>query len=117
MGVLVMPTGRCEFPSHHYGPSAGGPLGLLAAIAVGAVVIANWHTVVVALVVVAILACIAGAVMLMIHNHGSAYDLELERQAAAERAQQPRTAPYSVSGAQYPPLPSQARREALEAAP
>jgi hypothetical protein len=80
-----MPTGNCRFPEHH-SPSAGPPLGLLGAIALGAVVIAFWHTVVVALVVVAILAAIAGAVFLLIHNHGSGYDPVLERQSEAEQA-------------------------------
>lgn len=61
-----MNTAHCRHPEHH-GPSAGPPLGLLAAIALGAVVIAFWHTVIVALVVVAILASIAGAVMLLVH--------------------------------------------------
>jgi hypothetical protein len=113
-----MPTGRCLYPSHHDSPSAGPPLGLLAAIALGAVVIAFWHQVIVALVVVAILACIAGAVMLLIHNHGSGYDPDLERRANAEQAtRQARAAPHSVTdGRRYPPLASPARNE-LEAAP
>jgi hypothetical protein len=61
-----MPTSHCNYP-HHHSPSAGPPLGLLGGIAAGALAIAFWHTVIVALVVVAILASIAGAVMLLVH--------------------------------------------------
>jgi hypothetical protein len=69
-----MPTGRCNYP-HHHGPATGPPISLLAAIALGAIVIGAWHTVVVALVVVAILAGIAGAVFLLIHTaHSQPYD-------------------------------------------
>jgi hypothetical protein len=69
-----MPTSHCNYPNHH-GPSAGPPLGLLAAIALGAVVIAHWHTVVVALVVVAVLAAVAGGVMLLVHAaHAEPYE-------------------------------------------
>jgi len=46
-----MPTGTCKYPEHHTGPSAGPPISLLVLIALGAVVIAYWRTVVIALVV------------------------------------------------------------------
>lgn len=111
-----MPTGRCQFPEHH-SPSAGPPLGLLAAIALGALVIAFWHAVIVALVVVAILAAAAGMVFLLIHNHGSGYDPELERQAAAERTQLARTAAGAAISEQSPAMLYPPRRDALEAPP
>ena len=78
-----MPTSHCNYP-HHHGPSAGPPLGLLAAIALGAVVIAFWHTVIVALVVVTILAAIAGGVMLLVHAaHAEPYDAAAGAEDAA----------------------------------
>ncbi len=82
-----MPTGTCNYPSHHAGPSAGPPIALVVLIAAGAVIVAFWHVVVVALAVTGILAVAAGAVAMLLHNHRRYYDPGLERQAALDRAQ------------------------------
>jgi hypothetical protein len=69
-----MPTGTCRYPAHH-GPSAGPPLGLLGAIAAGALIITHWHAVLVTLAVVAVLAVAGVAVVMLWHSHRSApYD-------------------------------------------
>jgi len=84
-----VPTGTCKFPAHHAGPSAGRPIGLLALIVAGAVVIAHWRSVVVVLVVTAILAAATALVVMLVHrrHEGDAEHRawELDRQAAAGR--------------------------------
>jgi hypothetical protein len=101
-----MPTGRCDFPQHHNSPSAGPPIGLLAAIAIGAAVIAAWHAVVVALVVCCFLAGIAGAVFLLWHaGHAEPYD-------AALRGQKLRSASWRPTAS---PAASESRTALLEA--
>jgi hypothetical protein len=107
-----MPTGRCNYPEHH-GPSAGPPFALIGLIALGAIVVAFWHLVVVVLV----LAGVTCAVVALLHNHRRYYDPGLERQAALERAQELRSASYSVPAAQLPAMPAAAPGPALEAAP
>ena len=65
-----MPTGNCRFPEHHSGgSSAGPPLGLLLAIAAGALIITHVHAVLVTLAVVAALAVAGVAVVMMVHSH------------------------------------------------
>ena len=65
-----MPTGRCNYPHHHTGgPSAGPPAGLIVAILLGALVVIEWRTVLVALAVVVALAVAAGAMVLLWHSH------------------------------------------------
>jgi hypothetical protein len=82
-----MPTGTCKFPEHHSGPSAGPPLGLFAAVAAGAVIVAEIHTVVIVLAVVAVLAVLAAGVFMLWHSaHSAPYDAawdEPEHQATA----------------------------------
>lgn len=69
-----MPTGTCRFAQHH-GPSASPPIGLVAALIVGALIIANLHAVIVTLAVVAVLAVLGAGVVLLVHSHRSApYD-------------------------------------------
>jgi len=80
-----MPTGRCNYPEHH-GPSAGPPFALIGLIALGAVVVAFWHAVIVVLVVVLALAGITCGVVALLHNHRRHYDPELERAALQQRA-------------------------------
>jgi hypothetical protein len=69
-----MPTGTCHYPAHH-GPSAGPPLGLVLAIAAGALIVTHWHAVLVTLAVVAVLAAAGAAVVMLWHSHrGAPYD-------------------------------------------
>jgi len=65
-----MPTGTCRYPQHH-GPGAGPPLGLILAIAVGALIITHVHAVVVTLAVVAVLAVLGGLAAMLLHSHRS----------------------------------------------
>jgi hypothetical protein len=76
-----MPTGTCRYPEHHR-PSAGQPVAWLVILAIGAVIVANWHAVIVALVVTAVLAVLGVAVLLLVHNHRRHFDPELEHRAA-----------------------------------
>ena len=70
-----MPTGTCNFPEHHGGPSAGPPLGLIAAILAGALILAHWHAVVLVLAVVGVLAAGLVAVVMLWHSaHSAPYD-------------------------------------------
>lgn len=79
-----MPTGNCKFPEHHT-PATGPPFALLGAIALGALVIAFWRSIVVALVITTFLAVIAGMVFALFHNRHSGYDAELEHRAEVEQ--------------------------------
>lgn len=70
-----MPTGRCNYPQHHTGPSAGPPIGLVLSIAAGAVIVAEWRTVLIVLAVVAVLAVVGVAVAMLWHSaHAAPYD-------------------------------------------
>jgi hypothetical protein len=80
-----MPTGTCRYPHHHSGggPSAGLPVGLLAAIGIGVLVVTRAHSaasmlhvvLVVTLAVVAVLAVAGVAVAMLVHSHrAEAYD-------------------------------------------
>jgi hypothetical protein len=66
-----MPTGTCKYPAHH-GPSAGQPIGLVVLIAIGAVIVIHWRTVVACLIVAVVLVVLASAVMMLWHRR---YDL------------------------------------------
>lgn len=80
-----MPIGSCRYPQHH-GPSAGPPLGLLAGVAAGAVIVAAWHVVLVVVSVVAVLGMVAGAVMLLWHSHtAQPYDAQTDAEQPADR--------------------------------
>lgn len=86
-----MPTGTCHYPAHH-GPSAGPPIGLLAAIAIGALIITHVHAVLVTLAVVAALAVAGAAVVMLWHSHRAApYDASWDgtelQDAVAARAE------------------------------
>jgi hypothetical protein len=63
-----MPTGTCHHPDHRTGPSAWPVLALIASIAVAAIVIATWHQVIVAMVIVAVMILAAGAVITLWHR-------------------------------------------------
>jgi hypothetical protein len=65
-----MPTGTCRFPEHH-GPDAGPPLGFLAAVIAGALIVAEWHAVIIVLAVVAVLAVLGAGVLMLWHSHVS----------------------------------------------
>jgi hypothetical protein len=65
-----MPTGRCNYPAHH-GPSAGPPIGLILAIAAGALILTHIHAVLVTPAVVAGLAVAGAAVVMLWHSHRS----------------------------------------------
>jgi hypothetical protein len=82
-----MPTGTCNFPDHHGGPGAGAPVGLLVAIAAGALVVIEWRTVLVVLAVVVALAVAGAGVAMLLHSHrAEPYDAAWgvsERQDAA----------------------------------
>jgi hypothetical protein len=70
-----MPTSHCRFPDHHTGPSAGPPFVLLGAIGLTACIIGLWHSIVLILVCIALLAVLAGCVFLLIHSaHAEPYD-------------------------------------------
>ena len=64
-----MPTGTCKYPEHHGSPGAGAPIGLVAAIAAGALIVAFWHVVIVVLAVVAVLAVLTAGVAMLWHSH------------------------------------------------
>jgi len=59
--------------------------------------------------------CVAGAVMLLLHNHGSGIDPELEREAARREAARARQLEVRAEG--EPQLAAQQRRPAIDAAP
>ena len=84
-----MPTGTCQYPQHH-GPSAGPPAALVAAIIIGALIVVEWHTVLVTAAVVATLVVILGAVVMLVHSHRAvpydAYFAEDEAEVPARRA-------------------------------
>jgi hypothetical protein len=65
-----MPTGTCNYPAHH-GPSSGPPIGFLAALVVGALIVAEWHAVVIVAAVVAVLAVLGVGVVMLVHSHRS----------------------------------------------
>lgn len=109
-----MPNGNCHFPEHHQGgPSAGPVIAWVAALGLGALIMSHWHTFVLILVVLGILTALAVPMFLLWHNHGSGYDPDLERQAAAER----RAASYSITSGSSPAVATAERTAALEAAP
>lgn len=112
-----MPTGNCRFPEHHPGPSAKPVIGWVVALGLGALIITHLHAVELVLIVLGILIAFAVPVLLLWHNHGSAYDPDLEHQAAVKRAQMPRTAAHSVTATQSRAVPVADRTAALEAAP
>jgi uncharacterized membrane protein YraQ (UPF0718 family) len=97
-----MPTGTCNFPQHH-GPSAGQPISLVILIALGAIIIAHWRTVLVCLVVSVILTVFVALMVMLIHRrHESAAEhrawfverqAELQRRAARQQIAQPRSRP------------------------
>jgi len=64
-----MPTGNCRYPEHHSGPGAGAPIGLVAAILAGALIVIEWRTVAVVLAVVAALLIATAAVVMLWHSH------------------------------------------------
>jgi hypothetical protein len=95
-----MPTGACKFPEHHGGSSAGQVISLIICIALGAIVVAHWRTVVVCLIVTGVLLTVVAAVMAMWHRrHESAAEHQawlVERQAELDR----RTARQQVTARQ-----------------
>jgi hypothetical protein len=92
---------HCAFPEHHAKPSGGPGLGWLAALIIGAVVIAFWRDVLIALAVVAVLAVAGVPVLLLMTNHRRHYDPELEQAAALE---QQRQAAAALAAQQRPAL-------------
>src|SRR5215472_10181492 len=81
-----MPTGTCNFPQHHHDPGVGQPIGLVVLIALGAVIVAHWRTVVVCLVVAVVLVVFGCAAMLLWHRQhalNSASESLLELPGAA----------------------------------
>ena len=87
-----MPTGTCRYPDHHRGPGAGVPVAWVVILATGAVIVANWHALVVALVVTVALVALGVPVLLLLHNHKRYYDPELERRAELEQRKTAATA-------------------------
>jgi TRAP-type C4-dicarboxylate transport system permease large subunit len=67
-------------------------------IIIGAVIVANWHAVILAFVVTAVLAVLGVAVVLLLHSHRRHYDPELEQRAELERR------PNAASAALPPPV-------------
>jgi hypothetical protein len=83
-----MPTGRCNFPAHH-GPSASPPVGFLSALIAGAVIVAEWHTVLIVLAVVAVLAVVGVGAVMLVHSHrAEPYDATWAESALAEAHQE-----------------------------
>jgi len=102
-----MPTGTCNYPHHHHGPSAGPPAGFLAALAAGALIVAEWRTVLVVLAVCAVLAVLGVCVALLVHSHRAApYDASWA---------EPEDAAYSAEVTQGNPWEAHARTAALAA--
>ena len=79
-----MPTGTCNYPDHH-GPSAGQPIALLILIAIGAVIITHWRTVVVCVIVTAVLIVLTAAVATLWHRRHQLRDSARELDADPRR--------------------------------
>jgi hypothetical protein len=114
-----MPTGCCHYPAHHDSPSAGAPIGLILAMIAGALIVTHWHTVVVVLTVVAVLAVITTAVVMLFHAHRSVpYDAAYSgdrRQDTPRQLQAGQSAPVTTQVVHVHATPAPDRTEALTA--
>jgi hypothetical protein len=118
-----MPTGTCKYPGHHSNGGAGQVFSWVVILALAAIIVTHWHTVVVCLIAAAVPIIAGIPVVLLIHNHkNSQLDEALERQPSSRASSGSRspsgsspryTTTYTCTVSTPLPSPPQSKNPAL----